>query len=115
MKKIFTLLFFVGAVATSFAQKSVDRKDQYAVNKSSIDFRKFTSPHENIYSFSAKERDHQIDKINKAFELKIKSIKSNRRINRREKKESIKKAKSEQAQQIQAVNAKFNSQYNNAS
>ena len=87
MKKIFTLLFFVVAFATSFAQKGYDRNDQYAENKSKDNFKKYDNHRDNTYFFSAKEKDQQ---------------------------GMIKKLKIEKAQQIQAVNSKFSSKYNSA-
>ncbi len=112
MKKIFTLLFFVGAFATSFAQKGYDRNDQYAENKSKDNFKKYGN--HNIYFFSAKEKDQQIDKIRQDFNYKIKTIKNSPFIGRSKKKDVIKKLKIEKAMQIQAVNAKFSSKYNSA-
>ncbi|MGH2649261.1 MAG: hypothetical protein ACRDE8_16895 [Ginsengibacter sp.] len=114
MKKIFTLLFFVGAFTTSFAQKANNRKSQYVITKSSNDYKKFDNHRDNIYTFSAKEKDEQIAQINKNFSLKIKTIKNNPFIGRSKKQSMVKNLKIEKAQQIQAVNAKFNSQYNTA-
>ena len=71
MKKIFTLLFSLGAFATSFAQtghqNNNKRNDQYVTTKSNTDYKKFDDHHDNIYNFSAKERDMQIAKINNDF------------------------------------------------
>ena len=118
MKKIFTLLFSVGAFATSFAQtghqSNNKRNDQHVTTKSNADYKKFDDHRDNIYSFSAKERDMQIAKINNDFNFKIKSIKGNHRIKRSQKKMWIQKIQSEKAQQIQAANAKYNSKYNAA-
>lgn len=67
MKKIFTLLFSVGFFATSFAQTghrdNNKRKDQYVTAKSNDDYKKFDNHRDDIYSFSAKERDREIAKI----------------------------------------------------
>jgi hypothetical protein len=118
MKKIFTLLFSVSAFATSFAQtghRSADkRSDQYVTTKSNTDYKKFDNHRDKIYSFSAKEKDRQIAKINNDFSFRIKSIISNRRIKKHEKKILIQKAQLDKVQQIQAVNDKFNSKYNAA-
>src|SRR5258708_33709417 len=70
MKKIFTLLFSVGAFATSFAQtphQNNDKKNDQYPTKSNNDYKKFDDHRDNIYSFSAKERDMQIAKINNDF------------------------------------------------
>jgi hypothetical protein len=118
MKKIFTLLLSVGAFASSFAQtghqNNNKKNDQYVTTRSNTDYKKFDDHRDNIYTFSAKERDMQIAKINNDFNFKIKSIKSNHRIKRSQKKMWIQKIQSEKDQQIQAVNAKYNSKYNAA-
>ena len=116
MKKIFTLLFSVGAFATSFAQSghhdNNNKNDQHVTTRSNDDYKKFDN--HDIYTFSANERDRQIAKINYDFNFKIKSIKGNQRLKRTQKKMWIQKIQSEKAQQIQAVDAKFNSKYNAA-
>ncbi|MEO8413581.1 MAG: hypothetical protein ABI472_07965 [Ginsengibacter sp.] len=119
MKKIITLLFSAGVFATSFAQngshQNNDKKnDQYVTTKSNTNLKKFGDHRNNIYTFSAKERDQQINKINHDVNFKIKSIQNNRHITRRNEKEMIKKAKEEKAQQIKMVDATFNSKYNSA-
>ena len=115
MKKIFILLLSVGAFATSFAQtghQANDKKsNQYVTN---TQYKKIDSHRDNLYTFSAKERDMQIAKINSNFNLKVKSIVSNRRIKKSEKRMLIQKAQKEKDQQIDAVNAKFNSKFNSA-
>ena len=116
MKKIFTLLFSVGVFATSFAQtghqNNDKRNDQHVTAKSNDEYKKFDNHRDNIYNFSAKERDMQIAKINNDFNFKIKSIKGNHHLKRSQKKMWIQKIQSEKDQQIQAVNAKYNSKYN---
>ena len=115
MKKIFTLLLSVSAFATSFAQSGHQANDKkgnkYVTNN---EYKKIDSHRDNLYTFSAKERDKQIANINSNFNLKVKSIVSNRRIKKSEKRMLIQKAQKEKDQQIQAVNAKFNSKFNSA-
>ena len=115
MKNIFTLLLSVGFFATSFAQSGHQtnnkKSNEYVTNK---EYKKIDSHRDNLYTFSAKERDMQIDKINSNFNLKVKSIISNRRIKKSEKRVLIQKAQKEKGQQIEAVNAKFNSKFNAA-
>ncbi len=115
MKKIFTLLLSVGAFTVSFAQtghKANNKKsNQYVTN---TEYKKIDSHRDNLYTFSAKERDMQIAKINSNFDMKVKSIVSNRRIKKSEKRVLIQKAQKEKDQQITAVNAKFNSKFNSA-
>ena len=115
MKEIFTLLFSAGAFTASFAQSNshqIDKKNtQYTTNS---EYKKIESHRDNIYTFSAKERDTQIAKINKDYNLKVASIKSSKHINKHDKKVLIQKAQSEKAQQIQEANSKFNSKFNTA-
>jgi len=115
MKKIFTLLFFAGVVSTSFAQSGHQANDkksnQYVTNN---EYKKIDSRRDNLYTFSAKEKDMQIAKINNDFNFKVKSIISNRRIKKNQKSVLIQKAQKQKDQQIAAVNAKFNSKFNSA-
>jgi hypothetical protein len=117
MKKIFTLLFFVGSVSASFAQtgarqKNDNRNDQFVKASSNGAYNKFDTHHDNIYAFSAKEMNQQIDKINYDFSMKIKSIQYNRRLSNRGKVALIQKLQVEKARQIQLVYVKFNNKYN---
>ncbi len=126
MKKIYTLLFSVGAFATSFAQsgshqhsndKTViasERSDQYVTTKSDIRSGTFDNQRDHIYSFSARERDQQIEKINYEFNYKVKSIHGSRNISSRQKKMMIQDARWERNKKIQEVNSKFESKYNSA-
>ncbi len=115
MKKIFTLLLSVGAFTASFAQSGHQVNDkksnQYVTN---TEYKKIDSHRDNIYTFSAKERDMQIARINSDFNMKVKSIVSNRRIKKNAKRSLIQKAQKEKDQQIQAVNARFDSKFNTA-
>jgi hypothetical protein len=114
MKKIFTLLVSVVAFATSFAQTGshqMDKKEQYVTNS---EYKKIDSRRDNIYTFSAKENDMQIAKINRDYNFKIAAIKSNKSINKRDKKVLIQKAQSAKTQQVVEVNAKYTSKFNSA-
>jgi hypothetical protein len=117
MKKILTLLFFVGSVSASFAQtgarqKDDNRNDQYVKAPSNGGYNKFDTHHDNIYAFSASVMNQQIDKIIYDFNLKIKSIEFNRRLSNRDKVALIQRIQVENARQIQLVYAKYNNKYN---
>ena len=114
MKKFITLLFSLGAFATSFAQYNHrdNRYNQYA--NSSHDNWNYSKErrhfdHGNI--FSAKERDFQIEKINRDFVFRVKAIQHDRYLRRREKKAAIRNAETERSRQIQLVNDRFNCNY----
>jgi|SRR5665213_4395744 len=117
MKKIFTLLFFVGSVSASFAQTGArqrddNRNDQFVKAPSNGAYNKFDTHHDNIYAFSAREMNQKIDKINYDFSMKIKSIQYNRRLSNRAKISLIQKLQVEKGRQIQLVYFKFNNKYN---
>ncbi len=126
MKKIFTLLFYVGAFATSFAQSgshqhsndntviASQRSDQYVTIKSDIRSGKFDNQSDHIYSFSERERDQQIEKINYEFNYKVKSIQGSRNISSRQKRMMVQDARWERNNKIQELNSKFESKYNSA-
>ena len=125
MKKIITLLFSFGVVATSFAQydhqqnnddrnyRTENRRDDQYVNsfngngnygRDDNAWRHFNR--ENIYS--AKERDFQIEKINRDFDFQVQTILNDRYLRHHEKKEAVRNAETERSRQIQLVNERFN-------
>ncbi len=125
MKKIITLLFFVGAFATSFAQydqrqnndNGNRRDDQYA-NSSNGQYdghdrndRKF---YNNENSFSERDRDFQIAKINRDFNFQVQSIQNDRYMRHHERKVALRNAEYERDRQIQMINARFNAGFHNA-
>jgi len=116
MKKIITLLFAVGALATSsFAQynhsNNDDRQGQYGTGRNhgrdDRDWRHSNRGND----YSARTRDFQIEKINRDFNYRIMAIQNDRYMRRREKKAAIREARNERARQIQMVNERF--RYNN--
>ncbi len=123
MKKIITLLFCVGAFTVSFAQYNHQRNDdrnyrsennrdgQYA--NSSGDNRNYDRDRNDGYYnreniFSARERDFQIEKINRDFIFRVKEIQNDCYLRRREKKAAIRNAEIERSRQIAMVNDRFN-------
>ncbi|HEY8661078.1 MAG TPA: hypothetical protein VIL78_18745 [Hanamia sp.] len=115
MKKIITLLFFVGAFATSFAQYDHQQNNNNERNRGNDQYGQRhdddNSYGRNVYdnrnSYPARERGYQIDQINRNFNYKIQSIQNDRYMRRREKREAIRHAENERARQIQMVNARF--------
>lgn len=112
MKKIITLLFCIGAFATSFAQSN-HRQDGRYINSSygsrnydqhERNWRHFNR--ENI--FSARERDFQIDKINHEFDLRVHAIECDPYLRRHERKKAIWNLNNERTRQIQSINEQFN-------
>lgn len=113
MKKFIALLFSFGLFATSFAQNQPGKRNshEYVTNK---EYKKLDSHRDNIYTFTAQNRDVYISKINRDFKAKVKAIQNNSHLTKGEKKELIAKADAGRKQQIQIVNNKFNSRYNSA-
>ena len=127
MKKFITLLLAVGAFATSFAQYNhhqnndgwndrpgSKRDDQYA--NSSHGNRNYDGDDRGHYNrgnrYSQKEREFQIEKINRDFDFKVRAIKSDPYLRRREKRAAIRNAEIERSRQIQFVNERFISNNN---
>ena len=127
MKKFITLLFAVGAFATSFAQHNHHqnnddwsyrpenkRDDQYA--NSSHGNRNYDGDDRGHYNsenrYSQKEREFRIEQINRDFDFKVRAIKSDPYLRRREKRAAIRNAEIERSRQIQFVNERFISDNN---
>ncbi len=107
MKKLITLLFSFGAMATSFAQYNHgnnNRNDDYVYNQ--------RDRYDRGYS-SEREKAFMIARINREFDYKIQSIKNDRYLRRHEKKSAIKNAERERARQIHMVNERFKNRRNN--
>lgn len=122
MKKIFTLMVAVGMVTFASAQqgqKSTSFKDskkevkqistqpvqQHAVEKGK------TSGYE-TYSFSMKEKDAQIQKINREYDQKIAAVKKNRGMRSQEKSEQIRMLENQRKQEIAGVQLRWENNNN---
>ena len=128
MKKIITLLFSLGAFTISFAQYDHQRNnddrnyrtenkrdDQYAGSSNGDGYHdrdardRRHSDKGNYYS--AKERDFQVERINREFDFRIQAIQSDRYLRRRAKRAAIRDAEIERSRQIQMVNERFNNNH----
>ena len=113
MKKIFTLLLAVGSIsiasAQGFGQKDKSFKDGKYESKDNHggDFGKGKSNDFNDYSFSLKEKERQIEKINQEFDLKILMVKRSRHLRAKEKSRQIRMLESERYDQIKDVQIRF--------
>ena len=111
MKKIITLTFFIGAFATSFAQYNHPGADtrydgQYAYS-SGANF----NGHNNF--MSPRERDFQIDKINREYQFNVRSIEQNPLMRRHQKKIAVRNAGNDRNFKIQMLNKKYFGQFPN--
>jgi hypothetical protein len=99
MKKIITLLFSTAIFATSFAQsnhRQADRNDNYVYNQ---------RDHFDNRNFSPRERQFQIERINREFDFKIRAIQNNYTLRRHQKKVAIRNLEKERSIQIRMINA----------
>ena len=116
MKKILTLAFLMGTVTTIFAQNGYSKggrnesrdiapgKSNNQQVFSNKDYRNDT------YSLTTRERDAQIEKINREFDSRTMSVKRNRHFRNSEKKRQIRILENERTQQIMQLNQRFSNQ-----
>jgi hypothetical protein len=121
MKKLFTLLFALGAVATSFAQTRDEakdiilgkKKDQSGTNKpvenkpndkpGDIIFgKKEGSDDERTYPTSS-EQQVRIDQVNREYDAKIQSIRNNPTLTEEEKARAIAQLNKDRARKIREI------------
>ena len=113
MKKLFTLLLAAGSIsvasAQGFGQKDKSFKDGKYESRDGRDgdFGKDKSKDFNDYSFSVKEKDRQIEKINREFDLKVLMIKRSRHLRAKEKLRQIRMLENERYDQIKEVQFRF--------
>ncbi len=108
MKKILAVVFSLGLLSTAFAQGGHQRDMAYG---------KPTNPvyNDNKYGrndgfFSAREKDAQIQRINREFDYKIMAIKRNRYMRNGEKNREIRQLERQRAAEIRDVNLRFSRQ-----
>ncbi len=119
MKKMITLLLAAGFFATSFAQGHREQDSrysngQYAINSNNDyyngnDRKNYDKKNASLM----RERDYQIEKINREFTYKIMSVQNNRYMKNRQKKMAIRDLENQRARQIQMVVSRYNSSYKN--
>lgn len=98
MKLIFTILISMGAFATSFAQYNPRHKaDGYVYNEN----RRFGG------NFSPREKEFQIDRINREFDFKIHAIQNSWNLRHHQKKVAIRNLERERARKIHNVKERF--------
>ena len=108
MKKIFTLLLAVGSIGVASAQGFGQKDSKYeSRNDHAGDFGKGKPKDFNDYSFSVKEKDRQIEKINREFDLKVLMVKRSRHLRAKEKLRQIRMLENERYDQIKEVQFRF--------
>ncbi|RYZ60516.1 MAG: hypothetical protein EOO14_07245 [Chitinophagaceae bacterium] len=131
MKKILTLLFAVGAITLTQAQSSRsypndrnttrdvilgDRNEGNKGNDRNNRNDRYDNRYENnnryAYSFSARERDKQVDRINKEYDKKIRQVERDRRLRSSEKSYKLRQLEGERREEIRQVWDRFQSRNN---
>jgi hypothetical protein len=120
MKKILTLAFLMGTLNTVFAQngRSKDGRNEsrdivYGKSNNQQVFNNTghgPSGGGNNYSFTVRDRDVQILRINQEFDSRIMTVKRNRYLRNGEKKRQIRILENERTQQIMQLNQRFSNQ-----
>lgn len=120
MKKIFTLLFALGGVAVAQAQYAHGYPDDRNRDRDVILGQRNESVYGNnsryAYSFSERDRDKQIDRINKDYDKRIRKIEKERRMSSYDKNYQIRRLEDQRRDEIRMVWDRFrssNNAYNN--
>ena len=104
MKKIITLLFSTAIFATSFAQgnhRQPGRNDGYVYNHGESFSRS---------NFSPRDRQFQVEKINREFDFKIRAIQNDYTLRRHQRKVAIRGLERERSIRIRMINSRSNYQ-----
>lgn len=114
MKKIFTLLLAAGSITFVSAQSNNQRNGSF--NDKDVkqiqpprqsDFEKNQPASFQTYSFSMKDKDAQIKRINREFDQKIWAVKMNRRLRNQEKFRQIRMLENQRNQEIREVQLRW--------
>src|ERR1043165_115680 len=107
MKKVFTLLFAVGAVAVAQAQYSHSYPDGRSNDRDVILGQRNDRSYENNSrynnSFTDRERDKEIDRINHEYDKRIRRIEKDRWIRYDEKQYQIRRLEDQRKEEIRRV------------
>jgi hypothetical protein len=113
MKKLFALVFAIGAVTSVFAQRSYDRRDESRdVILGQQNHSVYNNNRGNDGYFSTRERDDQIERINRNYNWRIQSVRNDRHLRNAEKKREIRFLENERDSKIREVVERYN-YYNN--
>jgi len=110
MKKIFVLAFSLVATTAVFAQRGYDRRDE------SRDIVLGQPNNRNVYGndrsnngyYSTRERDVQIQRINREYDRRIDAVKYDRYLRKAEKKRQIRFLENERDARIREVVQRYN-------
>lgn len=106
MKKIFTLLFSLGALTTVFAQSGHNNNSRDVAGRYP-DNRSIYNNDQRNDNYSSNSREIQILKINREFDAKIAHVKRDRYLRNGEKNREIRRLEMKRQEQLRMVNARF--------
>lgn len=128
MKKILTLLIAVGALTLAQAQSSRsypdnrnttrdvilgDRNDGMDRNNRNDRYdNRYEHNSRSVYSFSAREREKQIDRINREYDKKVRQVERDRRMRSSEKSYRLRQLEGERRTELRQVWDRFQSRNN---
>lgn len=117
MKKMFTLLVALAAFTTSFAQVDKDRKgfgnkDDRDMAYNDSRYKKTDKDWKGGYYYSRKEMEMDIAQINRKYDRKIESVKSNWFMTKFRKDRMIRDLQEQRKDEIREVFSKFNDKHN---
>lgn len=118
MKKIFTLLVTVTIATSVFAQyNKPNNQNDFTPGKKEVIYNDHRFGNDDrhgnhFYSFSAKERDMQIFRINREYDKKIQNVKSRLFVTRFKKEQMIRALNNQREDEIKMLYRKFNDRNN---
>ncbi len=128
MKKLFTLLFTIGSFTTVFAQYNNDHKSDRGArdannngsyskptewpevserNNDKRDYAYNDHRYNESFSMTNREREFQIQKINREYDFKVNSVRSNRYLRSREKSFQISKLEKQRNDEMRKLQYRF--------
>lgn len=112
MKKIFALLLSLGTLSSVFAQQGRQNDNRYEPRDAKYGNTNNRSVYDNNahavnYSYSIKERDAEIKRINWEFDDQIKSVRKDRRLRPDEKNRQIAMLERQRDQRTQQVSSRY--------
>ena len=126
MKKIFILALCVGTLSSAFAQspygRQQNRNDDYAysspnrgsTNARDYDRRDYRNDrrYNEQYSFTLRERDALLLRVNREYESRVNSIRYNRFMRNSEKRREMQKLEFQKAQDVRAICLRYDDNRN---
>ena len=106
MKKVFAVLFGLGTITTVFSQSGHRNESRDVILGQGNNKTIYNNRYDNN-SMTERQRDREIQRINREFELRIQSVKRDRYLRNSEKKRQIRSLELQRAQEIRWVNERF--------